>query len=151
MLNDYVEKKSCECLSSSAISFVSFAYRYAILYMLTDAGPLGVETISVLQHGSMSCWGYRKCLTVPRIKWIGIFPSQIPELNLKKSPWDPSGRGRPTRKVAILRKNVYLPEAVQAEVDIMGSNEERVYINSLKEARLAKYVNDKIIGSDHKW
>lgn len=83
-------------------------------------------------------------LTVPSIKWIGVYPSEIEALNLTKLPLS----GTDNKKINDMLERRCLPEDVQRELRVAQGARVKTEIEGLYEKGgnylIDEYLADKI-------
>ncbi|XP_057337715.1 meiotic recombination protein SPO11 [Microplitis mediator] len=85
------------------------------VFVLVDCNPHGFEIMCTYKYGSLNLWWERKELKCLNIKWIGIYPTEIPTFFLKKLPLTDSD----LKKLDALEKRTYLTDNERNELTLM--------------------------------
>ncbi|EEC15954.1 topoisomerase 6 subunit A, putative [Ixodes scapularis] len=56
------------------------------VYALVDADPYGIEILCVYAYGSLAMANETDSMAVPRIRWLGVHPSDVVTFELKDCP-----------------------------------------------------------------
>lgn len=70
------------------------------IYALVDADVYGIEIMCVYRFGSLKQSHIGERLAVPALKWLGVHPSDISELNINSSPLSDSDKRRSEHLIA---------------------------------------------------
>ncbi|NXT87484.1 SPO11 protein, partial [Anhinga rufa] len=77
------------------------------IFTLMDADPHGVEIMCIYKYGSLSMSFEAHHLTVPSIKWLGLLPSDLKRLNIRKDALIPFTK-QDQNKLASIQKRPYI-------------------------------------------
>ncbi|XP_040506984.1 meiotic recombination protein SPO11 isoform X2 [Gallus gallus] len=102
------------------------------IFTLMDADPHGVEIMCIYKYGSVSMSFEAHQLTVPCIKWLGLLPSDIKRLNIRKDVLIPFTK-QDQNKLASLQKRPYIAcqPVWKKELEIMAASKMKAEIQVL--------------------
>ncbi|XP_021272177.1 meiotic recombination protein SPO11 isoform X3 [Numida meleagris] len=102
------------------------------VFTLVDADPHGVEIMCIYKYGSVSMSFEAHQLTVPCIKWLGLLPSDIERLNVRKDVLIPFTK-QDQNKLASLQKRPYIAcqPVWKKELEIMAASKMKAEIQVL--------------------
>ncbi|CAD6241028.1 GSCOCG00009083001-RA-CDS [Cotesia congregata] len=85
------------------------------VFVLVDCNPHGFEIMSTYKYGSLNLWWERKELQCSKVKWIGVYPSEMSIYFVEKLPLTPND----TKKLDALEKRSYYDEDEKRELKLM--------------------------------
>lgn len=97
------------------------------IYALTDADPHGIEIMLTYRHGSRAMSNMGDALAVPSIRWIGIFPSDIPKFGINSIPMT----GEDRRKLETLLNRPGLNADIYRELQLLHRSDVKAEIEGL--------------------
>uniref|UniRef100_A0A8C3JIU0 DNA topoisomerase (ATP-hydrolyzing) n=1 Tax=Calidris pygmaea TaxID=425635 RepID=A0A8C3JIU0_9CHAR len=102
------------------------------IFTLMDADPHGVEIMCIYKYGSVSMSFEAHHLTVPSIKWLGLLPSDLERLNIRKDALIPFTK-RDQSKLASIQKRPYIAcqPTWKKELEIMAASKLKAEIQVL--------------------
>ncbi|NXL88136.1 SPO11 protein, partial [Alectura lathami] len=102
------------------------------IFTLTDADPHGVEIMCIYKYGSVSMSFEAHHLTVPCIKWLGLLPSDLKRLNIRKDALIPFTK-QDQNKLASIQKRPYIAcqPMWKKELEIMAASKMKAEIQVL--------------------
>uniref|UniRef100_A0A8D2QEC0 DNA topoisomerase (ATP-hydrolyzing) n=1 Tax=Zonotrichia albicollis TaxID=44394 RepID=A0A8D2QEC0_ZONAL len=102
------------------------------VFTLMDADPHGVEIMCVYKYGSVSMSFEAHHLTVPSIKWLGLLPSDLERLNIRKDALIPFTK-QDENKLASIQKRPYIAcqPLWKKELEIMAASKLKAEIQVL--------------------
>ena len=95
---------------------------------LVDGDPYGIEIFLGYKYGSLKMAYWPEPLALPKLQWIGVFPSEFPKL--QDSLKDLSQRDK--KRVEALLKRPYMTEDVENELRIMQASGKKAEIEDLE-------------------
>ncbi|XP_053686922.1 meiotic recombination protein SPO11 isoform X2 [Sabethes cyaneus] len=117
------------------------------MYALVDADPYGIEIYCVYKFGSLTLSHQSHSLAVPTIQWLGIRPSHIALLQLKKLPLTDRDHSR----IVELLKRPYIGKSgceLQRELKLLQQEEGKAEIESLADLSIdylvSKYLPNQL-------
>ncbi|XP_053106790.1 meiotic recombination protein SPO11 isoform X2 [Hemicordylus capensis] len=102
------------------------------IFALMDADPHGIEIMCIYKYGSVSMSFEAHRLTVPAIRWLGLFPSDFERLNIPKNALIPLTK-QDQSKLSSLQTRPYIgyqPRWIK-ELDIMAKSKMKAEIQAL--------------------
>ncbi|XP_069660667.1 meiotic recombination protein SPO11 [Haliaeetus albicilla] len=102
------------------------------IFTLMDADPHGVEIMCIYKYGSVSMSFEAHHLTVPSIKWLGLLPSDLERLNIRKDVLIPFTK-QDQNKLASIQKRPYIAcqPMWKKELEIMAASKLKAEIQVL--------------------
>ncbi|KAF1577577.1 Meiotic recombination protein SPO11, partial [Eudyptes moseleyi] len=102
------------------------------IFTLMDADPHGVEIMCIYKYGSVSMSFEAHHLTVPSIKWLGLLPSDLERLNIRKDVLIPFTK-QDQKKLASIQKRPYIAcqPMWKKELEIMAASKLKAEIQVL--------------------
>ncbi|KAM6112960.1 meiotic recombination protein SPO11 [Pterocles gutturalis] len=102
------------------------------IFTLMDADPHGVEIMCIYKYGSVSMSFEAHHLTVPSVKWLGLLPSDLERLNIRKDALIPFSKQDQT-KLASIQKRPYIAcqPMWKKELEIMAASKLKAEIQVL--------------------
>ncbi|XP_072773095.1 meiotic recombination protein SPO11 isoform X2 [Taeniopygia guttata] len=102
------------------------------VFTLMDADPHGVEIMCVYKYGSASMSFEAHHLTVPSVKWLGLLPSDLERLNIRKDALIPFTK-QDENKLASIQKRPYIAcqPLWKKELEIMAASKLKAEIQVL--------------------
>ncbi|NXL06525.1 SPO11 protein, partial [Mesembrinibis cayennensis] len=102
------------------------------VFTLMDADPHGVEIMCIYKYGSVSMSFEAHHLTVPSIKWLGLLPSDLERLNIRKDALIPFTK-QDQNKLASIQKRPYIAcqPMWKKELEIMAASKLKAEIQVL--------------------
>ncbi|KFP87169.1 Meiotic recombination protein SPO11, partial [Apaloderma vittatum] len=102
------------------------------IFTLMDADPHGIEIMCIYKYGSVSMSFEAHRLTVPSIKWLGLLPSDLERLNIRKDALIPFTK-RDQNKLASIQKRPYIAcqPMWRKELEIMAASKLKAEIQVL--------------------
>ncbi|XP_061231345.1 meiotic recombination protein SPO11 isoform X2 [Neopsephotus bourkii] len=102
------------------------------IFTLMDADPHGVEIMCIYKYGSVSMSFEAHHLTVPSIKWLGLLPSDLQRLNIRRDALIPFTK-RDQNKLASIQKRPYIAcqPTWKKELEIMEASKLKAEIQVL--------------------
>ncbi|NXJ63093.1 SPO11 protein, partial [Rostratula benghalensis] len=102
------------------------------IFTLMDADPHGVEIMCIYKYGSVSMSFEAHHLTVPSIKWLGLLPSDLERLNIRKDALIPFTK-RDLAKLESIQKRPYIAcqPMWKKELEIMAASKLKAEIQVL--------------------
>ncbi|XP_074013577.1 meiotic recombination protein SPO11 [Numenius arquata] len=102
------------------------------IFTLMDADPHGVEIMCIYKYGSVSMSFEAHHLTVPSIKWLGLLPSDLERLHIRKDALIPLTK-RDQNKLASIQKRPYITcqPTWKKELEIMAASKLKAEIQVL--------------------
>ncbi|XP_062460048.1 meiotic recombination protein SPO11 isoform X3 [Pezoporus occidentalis] len=102
------------------------------IFTLMDADPHGVEIMCIYKYGSVSMSFEAHHLTVPSIKWLGLLPSDLQRLNIRKDVLIPFTK-QDQNKLASIQKRPYIAcqPTWKKELEIMEASKLKAEIQVL--------------------
>ncbi|XP_055528077.1 uncharacterized protein LOC129720614 [Wyeomyia smithii] len=110
------------------------------MYALVDADPYGIEIYCVYKFGSLALSHQSHSLAVPTIQWLGVRPSHITLLQLKKLPLTDRDRARTTE----LLKRPYIGQPgceLERELKLLQQENGKAEIESLADLSIDYLVS----------
>uniref|UniRef100_A0A8C4WCN9 DNA topoisomerase (ATP-hydrolyzing) n=2 Tax=Gopherus evgoodei TaxID=1825980 RepID=A0A8C4WCN9_9SAUR len=102
------------------------------IFTLMDADPHGIEIMCIYKYGSVSMSFEAHHLTVPAIRWLGLLPSDIERLNIRKDALIPLTK-QDQNKLASMQKRPYMAcqPMWKKEMEIMAASKMKAEIQAL--------------------
>ncbi|XP_034643097.1 meiotic recombination protein SPO11 isoform X4 [Trachemys scripta elegans] len=102
------------------------------IFTLMDADPHGIEIMCIYKYGSVSMSFEAHHLTVPAIRWLGLLPSDIERLNIRKDALIPLTK-QDQNKLASMQKRPYVAcqPMWKKEMEIMAASKMKAEIQAL--------------------
>uniref|UniRef100_A0A8C0GZM8 DNA topoisomerase (ATP-hydrolyzing) n=1 Tax=Chelonoidis abingdonii TaxID=106734 RepID=A0A8C0GZM8_CHEAB len=102
------------------------------IFTLMDADPHGIEIMCIYKYGSVSMSFEAHHLTVPAIRWLGLLPSDIERLNIRKDALIPLTK-QDRNKLASMQKRPYMAcqPMLKKEMEIMAASKMKAEIQAL--------------------
>ncbi|NXE72386.1 SPO11 protein, partial [Cochlearius cochlearius] len=102
------------------------------IFTLMDADPHGIEIMCIYKYGSVSMSFEAHHLTVPSIKWLGLLPSDLERLNIRKDVLIPFTK-QDQNKLASIQKRPYIAcqPMWKKELEIMAASKLKAEIQVL--------------------
>ncbi|KAH1182005.1 hypothetical protein KIL84_009759, partial [Mauremys mutica] len=102
------------------------------IFTLMDADPHGIEIMCIYKYGSVSMSFEAHHLTVPAIRWLGLLPSDIERLNIRKDALIPLTK-QDQNKLASMQKRPYMTcqPMWKKEMEIMAASKMKAEIQAL--------------------
>ncbi|THH30927.1 hypothetical protein EUX98_g3252 [Antrodiella citrinella] len=107
---------------------------------LVDADPYGIDILSVYKYGSVAMSHEYESLAAPRIKWIGVFSSELASLSIDKDDMIPITKRDEQKALSMLRRT--LPKKWRRELQHMIFTRRKAEIEILSRAI---YQNETMI------
>uniref|UniRef100_A0A1A9WW38 DNA topoisomerase (ATP-hydrolyzing) n=1 Tax=Glossina brevipalpis TaxID=37001 RepID=A0A1A9WW38_9MUSC len=107
-------------------------------YMLADADPCGIEIMLIYRYGSLAQASNALQLTCPRLKWLGIHPSDLKYLSIPTEPFILND----CRKLESLLRRKYIDSSVRQELYILKRDCRKAKLDNMM--FLCDYVINKI-------
>ncbi|KAK2584447.1 hypothetical protein KPH14_006827 [Odynerus spinipes] len=117
------------------------------VYIVVDADPFGMDIMCVYRFGSAMLWKKNDSLICPRMRWLGIHPTELSELGAKTSPLSKLDLSRLTS----IENRSYMTETLLRQTRIMrrGKAEIEAVSSSCRNFLTATYLSWKIKGNDY--
>ncbi|XP_014375660.1 meiotic recombination protein SPO11 isoform X2 [Alligator sinensis] len=102
------------------------------IFTLMDADPHGIEIMCIYKYGSLSMSFEAHRLTIPAIRWLGLLPSDVERLNIRKDALIPLTK-RDQNKLDSMQKRPYVACQPQwkKEMEIMAASKMKAEIQAL--------------------
>ncbi|KAM7150816.1 meiotic recombination protein SPO11 [Macrochelys suwanniensis] len=102
------------------------------IFTLMDADPHGIEIMCIYKYGSVSMSFEAHHLTVPAIRWLGLLPSDIERLNIRKDALIPLTK-QDQNKLASMQKRPYVAcqPMWKKEMEILAASKMKAEIQAL--------------------
>ncbi|XP_053998774.1 meiotic recombination protein W68 [Hylaeus anthracinus] len=117
------------------------------VYIIVDADPFGVDIMCVYRFGSATLSKERESLACPKVRWLGIHPSELLALGASTV----SLTGFDLSKLAAIEGRPYMTHAFLKELEIMrmGKSEIESVSSFSRKFLIATYLPCKIKGNDY--
>ncbi|XP_019403717.1 PREDICTED: meiotic recombination protein SPO11 [Crocodylus porosus] len=102
------------------------------IFTLMDADPHGIEIMCIYKYGSVSMSFEAHRLTIPAIRWLGLLPSDVERLNIRKDALIPLTK-RDQNKLDSMQTRPYVACQPQwkKEMEIMAASKMKAEIQAL--------------------
>lgn len=125
-------------------------YKRMKFHLLTDCDPFGVDILRVYKYGAKNTLAYNHKLSVPTVKWLGLFSNDIAAMDLKLSPWDPKGVLGIDSKLKNFLGMKFLSKFERRELKFYYKNRIKASLEALTREELIALVRDRIANKNYK-
>ncbi|XP_046816518.1 meiotic recombination protein SPO11 [Vespa crabro] len=117
------------------------------IYIIVDADPFGMDIMCVYRFGSSTLSKENDSLACPKVRWLGIHPSELSVLGVKTI----SLSERDLSKLTSINNRHYMTEALLRQTKIMrrGKAEIEAISSFCRNFLTAVYISRKIKGNDY--
>ncbi|KAF8160613.1 Spo11/DNA topoisomerase VI subunit A [Crassisporium funariophilum] len=109
------------------------------ILIFVDGDPYGLDILSVYKYGSKSMQHESEKLAARRVKWIGLWASELEQFNIDKEHLLPITKHDEKKAISMLRRNdVPLPRRWKKELQHMLHNRHKAEIEILSSSQSGK-------------
>lgn len=117
-------------------------HSHLTFYILTDGDPYGIEIMLTYRHGSLKYTKHHHQLACPRLKWLGIHPTDI--VHNVRVPQESLTANDYKKIDSILRRN-YVEEAIRRELILLKHHRYKAKLDNMSGQTFALFINDYIV------
>ncbi|KAG7207529.1 hypothetical protein KM043_009160 [Ampulex compressa] len=92
------------------------------VYVLVDADPFGVDIMLTYRFGSIALSRENASLASPKVRWLGIFPSELEVLGVKMMPLNEADLS----KLASIKNRPYVTEQILEQLNILRNGKAEI-------------------------
>lgn len=134
------------------------------IYVLVDADPYGIEIMLTYRHGSKVnffflhyCFGTAKKLNsffhlqnlsflsddlaIPSIQWIGVYPSEIKNLNLQSLPLTKDD----VYRINDMIKRPYINTKIYQELLVLQNTKQKTEVEALTSSGIGDWIDSYLL------
>lgn len=106
-------------------------------YILVDGDPYGIEIMLIYRYGCVPKSSTSYYLNCPKLKWLGIHPSDFAKIVTKREPMTKNDND----KIKCLLSRQYISQEIRRELLVLNRQQHKIKIDNIPVHMFPKFIN----------